>query len=1155
MDLMSLLVRIGADTSGAEQGIKKTQTLGQKLSKSLKTAAKVGATAITAATTAVVAFTKSSVDVGKQFDASMSQVAATMGKTTDEIEDLRKFAQKMGRETAFSATQAAEALNYMALAGYDSETSMKMLPNVLNLAAAGGMELATASDMVTDAQSALGLTLDETSDMVDKMAKASSKSNTSVAQLGEAFLTVGGTAKDLAGGTTELSTVLGILADNGVKGAEGGTALRNIILALEAPTKKSAAAMEELGLQVFDANGNMRPMEEIFGDLNDRLATMNQGERTQVLNEIFNKVDLKSVNALLATNVDRWDELSQAIDGAWYTTDSLTSSLDSVGLSMDTMQANLSKLGITTDNFNYSLDTSNGNASDFVDTLLETADAGVTYDDVVKAMGGDLGSLQKAFDSTTGAAQQMADTQLDNLEGDITLFKSALEGAQIALSDVLSPALREFVQFGTGAVSELTEAFEKDGLNGAMDALGHIISDGIGLIIDGLPGFIDAGIQLLGAIVKGIIDNLPKLADAALQIGSTVITNISNYIHEHNPQLASVLDTISQKVSEVFEAIKGFWEKTLKPALSSMWTWISTVMLPAVRAAWENIQPKIEAVFVAITGFWNDTLKPVLSEMWKWISETLLPAIGEAWQAFQPKVEAVFVAIKGFWEETLQPVLSTMWTWISETMLPAVSEAWAAIQPKIEAVFVAIQGFWETILKPAFEAIKAFLEETLGPVFENTFNGIKAVVDNGLQAIKDLWENSVKPIYEGIIEFFSGVFSGNWEEAWNGIQTIVQGVWDAIQIAAETIWENAKTWGATIIENFKIAFTNAWDLVSADVLGIWDNITNKAEEIWTAALEWGKNIINNFKTSLETAWENVKQWFIDLWDKIKAIPQEFIDSALNWGKDLIDNFKQGIDNAWQGLKDKVSDVGQSIKNFLGFSKPKEGPLSDFDTYAPDMMDLFVKGINDNMHTITTALSNMVSNVKAAFKLAGEGGYKEFDQGLNGYWGNQLIDVIKNPMKDAYDQAWNMEWWKLGEHIYNSVAFYCDWIRDKFKNTFDFSNMYVKTPHWWVDSWYEISGTYYPNMSVHWYRKAYDNPVMFTSPTVLGTANGLKGFGDGPGGEIVLSEDRLRSIVGGAGDTYNTINVYQREGENMDNFVRRIEEIMARHENQRKAAFA
>ena len=181
------------------------------------------------------------------------------------------------------------------------------------------MDLATASDMVTDSMSALGDAAGTTESFVDKMAKTSQKSNTNVQQLGEAILTVGGTAKNLAGGVVEMNTVLGIFADNGVKGAEGGTALRNVILSLTAPTDKAKKQMEALGLQVFDANGNMRPLNETFNDLNGILGTMTQGEQTEVLNSIFNKVDLKSVNALLANSGERFDELSGYIsdcDGA-----------------------------------------------------------------------------------------------------------------------------------------------------------------------------------------------------------------------------------------------------------------------------------------------------------------------------------------------------------------------------------------------------------------------------------------------------------------------------------------------------------------------------------------------------------------------------------------------------------------------------------------------------------------------------------------------------------------------------------------------------------------------------------------------------------------------------------------------------------------------
>lgn len=297
------------DNSEFESGMKK-----------LSSVAKAGAVAVSAAVGVSIG---AAIKVGSQFESSMSQVASTMGMTVEQINSgdksfqaLEQAAKDAGVATKFSASQAGEALNYLALAGYDAEKSVKALPDVLNLAAAGGLELGYASDLVTDSMSALGTETDQLTSFTDQLAKASQKSNTNVGQLGEAILAVGGTAKDLAGGTVELNTALGILADNGIKGAEGGTALRNIMLAMTPTTDKARGAFKRLSLESYDANGNLRPLNETFRDLNEKLSSMSSEGKTQVLDEIFNKVDLKSVNALLANSGERFDELSTYIANA-----------------------------------------------------------------------------------------------------------------------------------------------------------------------------------------------------------------------------------------------------------------------------------------------------------------------------------------------------------------------------------------------------------------------------------------------------------------------------------------------------------------------------------------------------------------------------------------------------------------------------------------------------------------------------------------------------------------------------------------------------------------------------------------------------------------------------------------------------------------------
>ena len=455
MNVFDLFAKISLDTQGFSSGLN-TVVSGAK-----KMGAAVGV-AVTAATTATVAFGKQSVAVGQEFDRSMSQVAATMGVSVDEIQELREFALKMGQTTVFSATQSAQALNYMALAGYDAEKSMAMLPNVLNLAASGGMDLALASDMITDAQSALGLSMDDTTELVNKMAKAASSSNTSVSQLGEAILQIGGTAKKLKGGTTELTTILGILADNGMKGAEGGTHLRNMLNSLISPSKEAEEMMADLGISLYDAEGNMRSLDDVFVDLRESMnALTTQAERDQVVSTLFNARDMKAAEALLAGVGDRYAELSGKINNA------------------------------------------------------------------------------------AGAAKEMSGTQLQNLSGDITLFKSALEGAQIVVSDKLTPTIREFVQFGTNGLQKLTEAFSTGGLTGLMEQFGVILSEGLNKVIEFLPKAVDAGARLLDAVVNGFINNLDTVTDSMLKVFNVIVDRILKYV----PKLISAVLIVIEKVA------------------------------------------------------------------------------------------------------------------------------------------------------------------------------------------------------------------------------------------------------------------------------------------------------------------------------------------------------------------------------------------------------------------------------------------------------------------------------------------------------------------------------------------------------------------------------------------------------------------------------
>ncbi len=323
--------KVGASIGGAGGHI---TNFGKKLSAISGAAAAFG-------TGAVVSFTS--------FDDAMRQVAATMDTTTGETERLTAAAQNIAQEMKlpYTAKQSAEALNYLAAAGYDCDKSIAALPYTLQIAAAGGTDLAYASDLVTGSMTALGLSAEDLPTFIDQIATAAQKSNAGVAQLGEGILNVGGTAKSLAGGTRELTTILGILADNGIKGAEGGTALRNVILGLGAPTDSVAKYMRKLGVEAYDAQGNLRPLPDTFGQLNAVMSSMTEQKRTEVLSTIFNRVDLKSANALLGTTASRYNELSTAIEQSHGSAERMARTMEGgIGGRLRSLQSAAEGLGI-----------------------------------------------------------------------------------------------------------------------------------------------------------------------------------------------------------------------------------------------------------------------------------------------------------------------------------------------------------------------------------------------------------------------------------------------------------------------------------------------------------------------------------------------------------------------------------------------------------------------------------------------------------------------------------------------------------------------------------------------------------------------------------------------------------------------------------------
>lgn len=535
--------------------------------KGLGTITKTVASATAAAAAAVGAMGIAAINTGLEFEGAMSQVAATMliDKTTAEgqkaFETLENAARECGASTAFSATEAAEALNYLALAGYDADKAATALPTVLKLAGAGAMDLAAASDMVTDSMSALGIEATEANltQFSDQLAQTASKANTSVAQLGEAILTVGGTAKGLAGGTTELNTALGILADNGLKGAEGGTHLRNIILSLQNPTDKAAASLKSLGVDVYDAQGNMRGLNDVFKDLQGAMDGMDNASKDTILSTLFNKTDLTAANAMLANCTDRFDELSASIENSAGACENMYAiQLDNLNGDIDILKSGLSDLGISIyQDLNGPLREMTQLATSMVGELSEAYKSG-GMEGMVGAVGGCMAEVVNTIADYAPQVVSMGVDLLENFISGITDNSGALATAasevitvfveglftlvpQVILAGI--DILTQFVQSMTAQLPQListgTQAIVNF-VNGIIQRLPEVISTALTLVQtlvnsigQNAPMLISAAIQLIGNLVLGIVSMLPQL----LQMGIQLILSLAQGILSNLPQI------------------------------------------------------------------------------------------------------------------------------------------------------------------------------------------------------------------------------------------------------------------------------------------------------------------------------------------------------------------------------------------------------------------------------------------------------------------------------------------------------------------------------------------------------------------------------------------------------------------------------------------
>ena len=890
-------IQVEPEAKGIQSKIEKaieggTSGYGKSLSGALGAAAKIGAAAIAGAGTAMAAFGASSVKAGSQFDTSMSQVAATMGKTMSEMTsevgtvdlawgkfsgNLREYAQEMGKNTAFSAREAADALNYMALAGYDTQTSMNMLPNVLNLAAAGSMDLARASDMVTDTQTAFGISIDRTSQMVDEMAKAASTGNTSVEQLGDAFLVVGGLAQELNGGmvkladgTTkevdgvqELEIALTAMANAGVKGTEAGTHMRNMLLKLSSPTKEGVEQLENLGVSVYDAEGKMRSLSDIFGDLNGALGNLTQEQKIQAISELFNTRDIASAEALLNAVGQDWDAIGASI-------------LDA-----------------------------------------------------------------------EGAAQKMAETQLDNLAGDITLFKSALEGAQIAVSDQLTPSIREFVQFGTKGLSDLTSAFQTGGLNGAMNEFGRILSEGLNKVIEMLPQAVDAGIQFLGAVGEGILDNLPLIIDSAIEIVNKLLEGLMQ-------AAPALVDGAVQLIDGLLTGLNSMLP-TLIPMAVEM---VQTIVTGLV----DNIGLLVDGAVQLVKGLTDSIIQalPVLIQSLPGIISSVMSAVTENLPIIINAIVEICTSLVGAISDNL-PLFVDAVVQLVTGLAVALTDNLPILVDGIIQITMALAEAILDNLPLIIDAIIEIMTACGTAALEN----LPIILEGIWQIITGIGEAIIENIpylLDRLGEVISALLSEVGESISEFIAKVTEGGANIVNEFAKWLSElpgKLAYWAGAAVASFINFVYRLPDNLATILSKVITKAISFGTDLKNKAVEAGKNFYNHLIDGLKNLPSRISELLNRLVNTFKTLPSKLVSI----GKDIVNGLWNGIKEKWEWLKEKVGGLinsfVQGFKDTLDIGSPSRVFAKEIGQWIPAGIAV---GIEDNTDVLNSSIDQMTAEM-------------------------------------------------------------------------------------------------------------------------------------------------------------------------------------------------
>lgn len=758
----------------------------------------------------------SAVDTGMTFTSSMSNVKALSGATAEEMEALTEKAEEMGKKTSFTASQSADALGYMALAGWNTEEMLDGIDGVLNLAAASSMDLATASDIVTDAMTAFGMSADETNRFVDVLAATSTSSNTTVEMLGQSFKYVGAICGAMGYSIEDAGVALGMMANSGIKAEQAGTSLRSLLTRLSTNAGASANSLgaldiltQRLGVSFYDSSGNARDLSDVLVETRAAWAGLNVEEQVNYAKKMAGQEAMTGFLALMSDGAISIESVATAIDSMGY-------DIDALGVSVSDLQTLYKSYGDET-----------AVATALMNQFSMTQE---DADQVTQLLGASLtqqttswDSLSNAINNSSGAASEMSDTILDNLQGDVTLMESALDGLKISIFDDVESPLRDVVQ---GITNDVIPAAEdmigniKDGIEWAKEHRSTL--EGVALVLGSLTVGIGAynavtGIKtameaantttLHGLAAAQLKANLAFLASPITWVVAVITLLVGGFIYLWNTSeefrgfwiglwddITGFFGDAKEKLSDGINNIGGFFtslpdkisggisnfKESVKAGFSEAYNSIDAItdgrlsaVVDVTKEKLNNIKSAYEEHGGGIQGVFSAGLQTV-NEIATAKYDVLNALTGGKLEEIHNMASEKFEALKNTASEKLEGIVSVA-TEKLDNMKSVYEENGGGIKGIASVMYTELNSMTDGKLGSMLQMTQSKLDN-IKSKYEENGGGIKGIVSAGfqaiheistmkfdaintltggkLQAMKDAWSLKMEEIHE---KFFSGI--------------------------------------------------------------------------------------------------------------------------------------------------------------------------------------------------------------------------------------------------------------------------------------------------------------------------------------------------------------------------------------------------------------